>query len=92
MERQLARRHRQRLERNARQLQADEVADALDAGDLGLLHEQLAQALRRQVGAHREDEVGVLEQAAVGHGGDLEPVAPRLQLDGHGARLEHRGQ
>src|SRR5690554_7062360 len=46
--RQLARCHRQGGQRNARQLQADEIADFLHRGHLALLHKLFAQVVQRQ--------------------------------------------
>ena len=54
--RDLARRHRQRLQRDARQLQVDQVADALDRADLDLRRKARAQRLARHLRVDREHE------------------------------------
>ncbi|MNT17340.1 hypothetical protein D3C72_1524840 [compost metagenome] len=65
----MAGRHRQRLQGNAGQLQADEFAQLFHRCHLGLLHELLAQPVQRHARAHGQNEVRVGVQAAVVHGG-----------------------
>ncbi len=89
---QLARRHRQRQQRNAGQLQADELADLVAGGHLGLLQQLFAQLLLGHAGTHCQYEIGALHQLALVHHGHHYAVLVLAQLDGDGARWQHCAQ
>lgn len=73
--RQLARRHGQRQQGDARQLQVDQVADVLYRADLALLAEARTQGLAGDIGTHHQNEAGAIEQGLVGQAA---PVRVRI--------------
>ncbi len=88
----LPRRHRHRQQADTRQLQVDQVADVLHRADLGLLREVPAQALAGDVGAHHQDEAGVVDQAAVAEHRDVHAVGLLDDRDGDRLGVDHRRQ
>lgn len=86
---QLARRHRQRQQRDTGQLQADEFADLVARRHLGLLQQLFAQLLLRHAGTHCQHEVGALHQLALVDHGHHDAVLVLAQLDGDGTWRQH---
>ncbi|MNM81015.1 hypothetical protein D3C81_930020 [compost metagenome] len=92
MEGQVAWRHRQGDQGDARQLQADQPAQGLAGADLDLPGQLLAQSLQGQVGAYGEDELGVVQQALVAQCRAHHAVLQGFDRQRHRPRLQHRAQ
>src|SRR5882724_1987681 len=88
----LPRGHRQAAQRDPRQIEVDEVPDALDRSDLDEGRQAGLEPLRLQLCLGGEDESRRLRQIAIGNRGDAHPVAPLLKLDRDGVALEHHRQ
>ncbi|MNH03815.1 hypothetical protein D3C79_630880 [compost metagenome] len=73
-------------------MQVDQVANVFDRTDLALLGKAPAQGLARHVGAHHEDEAGVIEQAAVSQHGHVNAVGLLDDRDGRGLAVDQHRQ
>ena len=90
VERQLPRRRRQRPEGDARELQVDQVAQAVRRAELRLRWEAHPQLLGRHLRIHGEDEARGARQIGVGEDRHAHAVAAVDQIELHRVALEHR--
>ena len=85
----LTRRHRKAAQRDPRQVEIDEIPDALDGPDLHERRQAGLEPLGLELRLRGEHEPRGLHEIAVGDGGDPQPVGARLQLDRDRAALQH---